>query len=215
MEIPSSNMPSLLAIFAENKYWTKWYKKNRKHFNALVNKHKKNRRKQFQEIINEKKDVPCVVCGNKYHFAAMDFVHKDDIDKKFRISDATRLIYSIEKLIKEIEKCDVWCAVCHRIVNMEDYLSKRTSKNNRKHKLREIINGRKIKPCDMCHGVFPPYAMELDHLDGDSKVDSVSKMITNENPMENILNEVDKTRVLCLNCHRQITHERAKKASEA
>ena len=194
-------------------YWSKWYKKNRERFKAVVNEHKKARRKQFQEIIDGYKQSPCVVCGEVFHPAAMEFIHKDDNDKAFRISDATRLIYSVDKLVKEIEKCFLQCACCSRIVQFEKYLkdkNKNKRKNRRRIKLRFLVDGIKSQPCADCGRVLPPYCLDLDHLGNEEKVDSVSKMLNNELSLDRIMKEVDKTEPVCINCHRARTQNRKK-----
>lgn len=63
------------------------------------------------DIVNRYKDNPCTDCGNKYPPYAMDFDHL--FDKSFNIGNARG--FNIEKLEREIEKCELVCAVCHRI----------------------------------------------------------------------------------------------------
>jgi hypothetical protein len=76
---------------------------------------KKNRELLKQEI-RQVKDRPCLDCGRSFHFCAMDFDHVRG-EKKFEIG---REVYSggtlaLSTLRREIEKCEVVCAVCHRI----------------------------------------------------------------------------------------------------
>jgi hypothetical protein len=65
-----------------------------------------------KEIINKAKDVPCKDCGKKYPFYVMDFDHVRG-KKSFGIGSNVRCRVGI--LLKEIEKCEVVCANCHRI----------------------------------------------------------------------------------------------------
>lgn len=190
-------------------YWQKWYKKNKDRFLKTVNTHKKKRRAKFQSIINLYKNGPCIICGAKFEPVAMDFYHRDKSDKKFRISDAKRLIYNIDKLINEIKKCDLYCAVCRRIVEVEEVQKnkKQFSKKKRRNLLRQLINQTKAQPCADCGKIFPSYAMELDHI-ADNKIDSVSKMISQDKSLSDINNELDKTQVVCLCCHRVRTQNR-------
>lgn len=46
----------------------------------------------------------------------MDFHHVDPASKKGKIGDLAKS-YSLDTLVKEIEKCIVVCACCHRIVH--------------------------------------------------------------------------------------------------
>jgi len=45
----------------------------------------------------------------------LDFDHKDPNKKSFTIGSVARKGWSLEVLYKEIDKCDVVCANCHRI----------------------------------------------------------------------------------------------------
>lgn len=64
------------------------------------------------EKIRTEKDKPCADCGNQYPYYVMDFDHLGD--KEFNISTASKNA-SWAKLKKEIDKCEVVCANCHRI----------------------------------------------------------------------------------------------------
>ncbi len=198
-----------------SEYWKKWYKKNKDSFLGLVNKHKKNRRKEFKKIINKKKDVPCVICKIKYPPEAMDLYHRDKDDKLFRISDASRLIYSIKKLNEELDKCDVYCANCRRIVDSEEFLNNENQCNGknrlRRRMLRQMVNELKASPCTDCGDIYPPYCMEFDHLGKAPKEGTVAKMVSEGRPIDAIKKEIDKTECLCLNCHRVRTDKRRKK----
>ncbi len=199
-------------IAGDKKYWAKWYEKNKESFKELVAYHKRKRRKELQAIIEAAKDVPCKVCKKKFHPAAMDLVHRDDEDKSFSLRDATRLIHSKERLQEEIDKCDVVCVNCAKQTKMEGFLKEndgKGSRERRRKKLKEIIDAVKTNKCSDCGKQYPPYVMELDHLDGDAKVDSVSKMINKERPIKMIMDELAKTESICTNCHRIRTYKRA------
>jgi hypothetical protein len=63
-------------------------------------------------MLNGMKSAPCADCGGAYPPYVMHFDHRDPTTKLFGIggSGGTR---SIEKILEEIEKCDVVCANCH------------------------------------------------------------------------------------------------------
>jgi len=198
-----------LLKYADYAYWKKWYAANKEKFNATVNKHKQNRRKEFQKLIDEKKDIPCLHCGKSFPPAAMDLVHRDGEEKKFSLSNATRLIYSLDKLQEELNKCDVYCANCVKTLKTEQFLedsSDTSTRERRRKKLKGIVDSIKDTVCSECGEKFPPYVMELDHVDPSKKTDSISKMITKEKPLEKILDELGQTRVICTNCHRIHTY---------
>jgi hypothetical protein len=64
-------------------------------------------------IIDAIKSSPYMDCGVKYPPYIMDFDHVRGT-KKFSISLAPRRCLSIERLLEEVEKCDVVCSNCHR-----------------------------------------------------------------------------------------------------
>ena len=71
------------------------------------------RRKKLREMAREYKGGKCVICGYKRYSGALDFHHRDPSKKDFGLS--TRgLTRSWEKIKKEIDKCALVCANCHR-----------------------------------------------------------------------------------------------------
>lgn len=71
------------------------------------------RRKKLREMAREYKGGKCVICGYKKYSGALDFHHLNPTKKDFGLS--TRgLTRSWEKIKKEIDKCVLVCANCHR-----------------------------------------------------------------------------------------------------
>ena len=72
------------------------------------------------------KTHPCSICGFD-DTRALEFDHVDVRNKKRNISDMISGTPSIETIKREIEKCQVLCANCHRIKTIErkDYLHKK------------------------------------------------------------------------------------------
>jgi len=64
-------------------------------------------------VWQQKKGRTCSECGEE-RWQCLDFHHRDQSDKKESISDMARGGYSLETLLREIEKCDLTCANCHR-----------------------------------------------------------------------------------------------------
>ena len=71
------------------------------------------RRKKIREMAMEYKGNKCMLCGYKKCIQALEFHHIVNTGKDFGISDKgyTR---SWEKVKKEIDKCVLICANCHR-----------------------------------------------------------------------------------------------------
>jgi hypothetical protein len=72
------------------------------------------RRIQIQSKVNEiKSNSPCLDCGGSFHPVAMDFDHVRGT-KKYGISNMVSRRMPLDTILKEIEKCEVRCAPCHR-----------------------------------------------------------------------------------------------------
>ena len=81
------------------------------------NKHINDERiKWFKEY---KSTLKCSKCDEN-HPATLDFHHRNKNEKKETISNLVWSRGSIKALLKEIEKCDVLCANCHRKLHWEE-----------------------------------------------------------------------------------------------
>ena len=86
----------------------KHYLNNREKIIDQVGEWKKEYRNWFQILKNK----PCKDCGESYPHYCMDFDHI--ANKDFNVSWAIAHSWSREKIVKEIEKCELVCAICHR-----------------------------------------------------------------------------------------------------
>ena len=72
-------------------------------------------KERFYKYINEfKQKNPCVGCGEK-EIICLDFHHIDPNEKKYQISYMIR--HNFTKILKEINKCVIVCANCHRKIH--------------------------------------------------------------------------------------------------
>ena len=71
------------------------------------------RRKVLQQWLREYKIGLSCSCGES-HPACLDFHHKDPSMKIDNIGNLASRGWSIKNILKEINKCDVVCANCHR-----------------------------------------------------------------------------------------------------
>ena len=81
----------------------------------LYRNQEKHRMKNFLMLVEYLSERTCIDCGND-DWRVLEFDHLPEYTKKFDISKAiagsTR---SWNSILKEIEKCEVICANCHRI----------------------------------------------------------------------------------------------------
>jgi hypothetical protein len=61
----------------------------------------------------------CVRCGIDDP-SVLDFHHRDPAEKKFSLGRIQNSVFDLEIVQKEIAKCDLLCANCHRILHMEE-----------------------------------------------------------------------------------------------
>lgn len=62
-----------------------------------------------------KANRPCMDCGLIFHPVCMDFDHRPGETKKSGISQLTKHGRSNAVIMAEVAKCDLVCAVCHRL----------------------------------------------------------------------------------------------------
>lgn len=97
----------------KTKYNKSWYEKHKDAQKARVKARAKRLFDEAVAIINKFKDRPCTDCGHKFHPVAMDFDHVRG--KKRKDISEMRGAYTIAAILAEINKCEVVCAVCHRL----------------------------------------------------------------------------------------------------
>jgi hypothetical protein len=70
-------------------------------------------------ILEVKKKGCCSKCGNN-DYRCLDFHHRDGDDKEDGVSLMAQRNKSIKNIQAEIDKCDLLCANCHRILHWEE-----------------------------------------------------------------------------------------------
>ena len=81
-------------------------------------KREKNRTQIKHWLIDNYAGVPCLDCDTSYSWCVMDFDHTDQEAKEFEICKLSSYKATPERITqaeKEIAKCDLVCANCHRI----------------------------------------------------------------------------------------------------
>ena len=102
----------------ENKdYQRKWYLKNKEKQIEKTKRHKKKIRDWFMEL---KATMCCSTCGEN-HIACLEFHHLDPTKKEELVSKLIAYSGSKKRIMKEVEKCIVLCANCHRKETIKPY----------------------------------------------------------------------------------------------
>ena len=105
-----------------------------------------------------------------------------------------------------------WCKSCRKTYdhqywqqNKKRWAENKQAWNKRRMDwLREMKTG---KACTDCGGVFPPEAMQWDHLPGTIKLGTISKSMRGLRP-KLIFEELAKCELVCANCHAIRTYKR-------
>lgn len=75
---------------------------------CITNKHKRAFKEKCVVYLGGK----CLRCGYSKCYAAMDFHHRNQTDKKFAIGGGHCRNWDVVK--SELDKCDLLCSNCHR-----------------------------------------------------------------------------------------------------
>lgn len=112
-----------------------------------------------------------------------------------------------EKILAEVQKCEVVCVLCHRLRTEKRTIRNAVGKQaiRRKEGL-EFIRSLKDGPCLDCGKSFAPCQMDFDHRPETVKNYCVSKMTNLAHTT--IFTEVAKCDLICVLCHRRRTCER-------
>jgi len=99
---------------AKRKRRKAYFGKSPEEYQEYIAAWRRQRIKENQEFLREyKESKPCKDCGNFYPARAMDFHHRNIEEKKYAVSGM--LHHSRAKIEEEIAKCDLLCAVHHRL----------------------------------------------------------------------------------------------------
>lgn len=83
-----------------------------------IEKNRERRIRNKQYVWDYLKNTSCKHCGNSDP-RVLEFDHLNSEEKLFNISDICNRSHSIKSIKKEIDKCQVLCANCHRIKTYE------------------------------------------------------------------------------------------------
>lgn len=94
-------------------YGREHYQRNRPAYLAKADRRREVERPKVRALIDEYlRDHPCVECGCS-DITVLEFDHRDPSEKDLAVGELAR-ISEWPRILREIEKCDVRCANCHR-----------------------------------------------------------------------------------------------------
>ncbi len=97
------------------------YNTNKQYYLLKAKKRNKNLRDEVNNFLCQYLlKNPCVDCGEK-DITVLEFDHKGEIPKFKAISHLIRARSSLEMIQKEVSKCEVRCANCHRRKTARDF----------------------------------------------------------------------------------------------
>jgi hypothetical protein len=212
----------------QSRYAREHYQRNTaSYLKRIAKNNQRIREKNRQRLHNYLSTERCLDCGIQ-DLAVLEFDHRDPLLKEYDVSALVGAAFSWSTVLREIAKCDVVCANCHRKRTARQFgwhkvaeprptllphLPKRGTADYERIKSRRSGLARRHRnrllawqyladhPCIVC-GVGDPVVLDFDHL-GDKSRD-VGWLIA-AGCRATILNEISKCRVLCANCHRKHT----------
>jgi hypothetical protein len=171
-------------------------KRNAKTYRSL----KKRRVRRKRELVASR-GGRCVDCGYNRCIAAFEFHHRDPATKEFSLAEFSG---SLERLLREAEKCDLVCASCHRLrhVGLEVAgVADPVVLHRRRRKLRAIayMGSR----CNSCGRDGPAALFEFQHRNASEKDFGLSESGI-PHRWDKTVAGLDKCVMLCANCHREV-----------
>ena len=109
----SKNLKHSVCSECYKKVRKKSYDANSQYYKDKSKKRRKEHASQYEEY---KKSLSCKVCGES-ETVCLDFHHLYANEKDFNIAARKHSTTKFEKIVREIEKCVVLCANCHRKVH--------------------------------------------------------------------------------------------------
>ena len=103
---------------ATNHNKKEYYEKHKEKHNRHIVERRRTKKLEYDKYI-QSLGLKCKQCGVN-HPAVLDFHHRDPSTKESTVSDLKWSGCSLERLKLEIDKCDILCSNCHRILHYED-----------------------------------------------------------------------------------------------
>tara|TARA_Y100000034_G_C6804387_1_gene361050 strand:+ start:99 stop:461 length:363 start_codon:yes stop_codon:yes gene_type:complete len=102
-------------------YQRRWYQKNKE---LQIERNNANKQRKLDWYREYKETLQCQQCGEN-HPATLDFHHRSSEDKDNQVCELVLNNCGMERILAEIEKCDVLCANCHRKLHYSENMGAR------------------------------------------------------------------------------------------
>jgi hypothetical protein len=170
-------------------------KRNAKSYRSL-----KQRRRRRKADLVASWGGRCLDCGYAGAPAVFEFHHRDPATKSFTLGEFSG---ALEPLLREVEKCDLLCANCHRIRHAlrESASLEPAVAHRRRRKLKAIAHMHST--CYACGRGGPPALFEFHHWNADEKEFGLSESGISRS-WARVVAELTKCVMLCANCHREV-----------
>ena len=101
------------CLVCQRSYSKRHYQETKEVRNSDRTRRRKEERLRLRQEVAELKSNPCLDCGETHPHWAMDFDHRKGEEKLFNVGYGVNR-YSRGVVLREIAKCDLVCALCHR-----------------------------------------------------------------------------------------------------
>ena len=101
------------------KYMNQRYKDDSVFREQIKNSAALGRKAMKEWYIETKSKLKCKICPEN-HVSCIDFHHRDHSNKLFEVGDGMRRGLSKDKILSEMEKCDILCSNCHRKLHWKE-----------------------------------------------------------------------------------------------
>ena len=110
-------------------------------------RHVSDARKRLKEKLVEYKGGACEVCGYNKCITALEFHHVNPNEKEFGIGSMK--VLSFEKCKKEVDKCMLVCANCHREIHHQQAIEKQQKEESINEGVKSKADIYRIHPRDL------------------------------------------------------------------
>lgn len=151
-----------------------------------------NRRARLRQWVNEVKRTMGCGRGGLRDESCLDLHHLHSHEKERAVGKLITHGYGKQRLRREIEKCEVLCANCHRLEH-----NKRATSG-----MRFRVEAYKASlGCKEC-GQANPVVLDCHHQG--EKGSTIARMLANDRPPDQVYEELQQCVVVCANCHRRM-----------